>query len=280
MLYFGTAGIPHSAKGRPHDNAVREVKRLGLDCMEVEFVYGVRMKKAEAEKVALAREESGITLTAHGPYYVNLASKEPPKKKASIERIIATARTAHIMGAKSVTFHAAFYQGRDSEEVYDIVSTELRSISEYLSAEGNEVLLRPELTGKPSQFGSLEELIRLSREVPGVAPCLDLAHMAARASGKGNSYKGIRQALDLVAEELGGPAIKDMHIHLYGIEWGAKGEIRHVPLKDTRYRWKAALRALVDAGASGVVICESPLLEEDALKLKKEYNRLKRSVKE
>jgi len=65
-----------------------------------------------------------------------------------------------------------------------------------------------------------------------------------------------------------------MHIHISGIEYGEKGEKRHLILEESDLQYKELLQALKDYHAGGTVICESPNMEEDALLLQKSYNAL------
>lgn len=280
MILFGPAGLPLTTAGKGHAQGIREVKNLGLDCMEVEFVRGVHLDEKGAKEAGLAAKECGVALTAHAPYYINLCSTDPKKARESAERVLLSARRCGRMGAGSLTFHAAFYQGRDPEAVLSEAAERLREMTAVLDKEGLEVTLRPELTGKPSQLGSLEELTALSLMVPGVEPCIDFSHLVARVSGSGNGYKGFRAALDKLAESLGEAALSQMHMHVSGIEWGPKGEVRHRRLQDSRFRWKALLRALVDARVSGILICESPDKDRDAILLKMEYTRIMRAALE
>jgi len=209
-LLFGPAGIPLSTKKKTPEEGVRECARLGLDCMELEFVYGVRMSEEGARRVREAKEESGIRLTAHGPYYINLASQEKDKLEAS--------------RAESITFHPAFIQKRPREEVLKIVAGELKAILEILKKEKVKVAVRPELTGKPSQLGSLEELVELGRMVKGILPCIDFAHLYAREAGRYNSYQDFCRVLDILVKGFGKKILKNMHIHISGIEYTEKGE--------------------------------------------------------
>ena len=126
--------------------------------MEVEFVYGVKMSRKAALSIGKLAEQKGITLTAHGPYYINLNAVEPEKVAASKERILQTARIASLFGAMSITFHAAFYLKSSPEDTYAAVKRHLDDILSVLKGEGNQVTISPEITGKPSQFGSLEKL--------------------------------------------------------------------------------------------------------------------------
>jgi len=113
------------------------IKELELDCMEVEFVHGVRIKREEAEEAGKAAAELGVTLTCHGPYYINLNSDEARKREASVKRILDTARAAHWLGAVSITFHAAFFMKKDPEEVYQVVRQALADISAYDAVKEN-----------------------------------------------------------------------------------------------------------------------------------------------
>ena len=133
--------------------------------------------------------------------------------------------------------------------------------------------IRPEAAGKLSQFGSLEEILNLSTEIEGLAPCIDFAHWHAR-SGRFNSYPEFTSILLQVKERMGGAALDDMHIHISGIAYSKKGEIKHLNLKESDFQYTELLKALNDYDASGIVICESPNLEEDALLLQATYKEI------
>jgi deoxyribonuclease-4 len=274
MILFGTAGIPICAKGKGIAEGIREVKRLGLDAMEVEFVRGVRMDQATAKKARDAAREAGVALTVHAPYYINLCSLDAATAEASVQRVLAAARKCRELGGQSVTFHAAFYQGRDRDEIFRTVAGSLKEILSVLKKEGNKVRIKPELTGKPSQWGSLDELIRLGRAVRSVRPCIDFSHLVARGAGANNNYQEFCAALAAVKQGLGAGALAELHMHASGIEWTKKGERRHVMFEESRLQWKALLRALDDFNVSGIMLCESPVMEHDALVLKKEYRKL------
>jgi deoxyribonuclease-4 len=241
--------------------------------MEVEFVYGVRMNRETALSAGKVAAQKGIALTAHGPYYINLNAVEPEKVSASKERILQTARIANFFGARSITFHAAFYLKSSPEETYAVVKRHLEEILNILRDEGNQVSVRPELTGKPSQFGNLEELLQLSTELDGLAPCIDFSHLHAR-TGKANSYREFVDILAQVGENLGRQALDNMHIHVSGIAYGKKGEVKHLMLSDSDFRYVELLQAFKERKIKGMVICESPVMEDDALLLQKTYMEL------
>jgi len=124
--------------------------------------------------------------------------------------------------------------------------------------------------GKKTQFGSLDEVLALCREVEGLLPCIDFSHLHAREASE-NSYRYFGHVLRKAEKKLGKAVTSDMHIHIAGILYGDRGEIKHLDLQKSDFNFDALLKALQDEGAAGMVICESPNLEGDALMLKDLY---------
>lgn len=272
-LLFGTGGTPHSAKLPSTIAGIERIAELGLGCMEIEFVQGVRMSEESAIQVGKIAARAGIKLSAHAPYFINFNAHEPEKITASQERLLQTARIASLCGAESIVFHAAFYLGDSPEKAYDTVRKYLGEALTQLKKEGNRVWIRPETTGKTSQFGTPEEILDLCTELEGLAPCLDFAHWHAR-TGDFNSYDEFASILKRLKERLGRAAVDNMHIHVSGIAYGGKGEIKHLNLKESDLQYVELLKALKDYDAKGIVICESPSLEEDAMLLQATYSNL------
>ena len=65
-LLFGTAGIPISTPERNTLNGIEHVRKLGLDCMELEFVHSVNISEEKAPLVKEAAERSNVLLSCHG----------------------------------------------------------------------------------------------------------------------------------------------------------------------------------------------------------------------
>jgi len=272
-LVFGTAGIPNPLKAKTTQGGIELLYKLGLSCMEVEFVKGVNMTPATARDVARVATKRGIRLSAHAPYFINLNAREPEKVRASRERIVQTARITALLGGESVVFHPAYYLKDEPDKVYATVKTNLEQIVARLKIEGNRVCIRPEVMGKDSQFGTLEEVLQLCAEVEGVAPALDFAHWHAR-TGKVNSYNEFIAVLKKVEKRLGRAALDNLHIHVSGIRYGEKGENNHLNFAESDFNYEALVMALKDYKVKGMVICESPNLEDDAQLLKQAYEKL------
>ena len=272
-LLFGTGGTPHSSRTPSTVDGIKRIAELGLGCMEIEFVQGVRMGEAAARLVAETAAREGVKLSAHGPYFVNLNAREPEKIIASQGRILQTARIASMCGAESIVFHAAYYLGDPPEKTYNTVKKNLAEVMNQLKRENNRVWVRPEVMGKPTAFGTVDEVLNLCTELERVGICLDFAHWHARSGGF-NSYPEFISILQQIKQRLGDEGLDNMHIHFSGIAYGKKGEIKHLNLKESDLQYVALLRALKDLHAKGLVICESPNLEEDALLLQETYKNL------
>lgn len=272
-LLFGTAGIPHSAKGSGTLAGIRRVKELGLGAMELEFVQQVNVSAQAIPDVRKAAADEGIVLTCHGQYYVNLASPEKAKLEASKKRMLHAARTVADCGGWSITWHLAFYQGQSKDKVFAMVKSGVQEVLRQLTDEGKELWVRPETTGKPTQWGDLRECIRLSQDLEHVLPCVDFAHLHARTNGEENTLEEFRAQLALLEKELGRECLDNMHIQVAGINYSEKGERNHLNLADSDFNYNDLLKAWKEFRIKGVVIAESPNIEGDAMMLQKMWKQ-------
>src|SRR3989338_9217163 len=273
-LLFGTGGIPISTKNPDIHEGIKQVNSLGLEAMELEFVHSVFIKKDNAEKVNETAEKQKVVLTAHASYYINLNSTEKQKIGASKSRIIQAAKIAYLCGGYSVCFHPGYYMKSTNEQAYEMFRKEIKYVMNSLKDENIKIWVRPETTGKVSQIGSFEECLKISKDVEGVLPCIDFAHLHARTNGKNNTKEEFHEILTKYEKALGKKALENMHIHMSGINYGEKGEKNHLVLKDSDMNYKDLMKTLKEFKCKGVVICESPNLEADALLMKKTYNSL------
>lgn len=278
-LVFGTVGAPQSTPRRPGGSpgAIAHIRALGLDALELAWVHGVSARPTACAAIKAAHDEYGVQLSIHAPYYINLNAQTAELWAASRERLLQAARMGFLAGAQDIVFHPGSYHHQDPEQVYRTARDRLAEVAQTLAREGVAVILRPETTGKGALFGALDETIRLSQDIPGVLPCVDIAHVHARAgNGSMNSYAEFMAALKLIKKELGKEGLHNLHIHLSGIAYSPKGEREHLMLEQADLDYTAFLQALVDIGARGRVLCESPIQETDALLLQKTYRQLVR----
>lgn len=260
MIRVGPAG----SGGLGNLKGIQKAARMKLDCMEVEFTYGVRMSMDEAREVGALAKEKGLALSVHAPYYINLASDEKEKIVASKKRILDTCERAHVLGARNVVFHAGFYQKKTGAQTYRLIKKAILEIQRTITRNRWKVKLCPEITGKPSQFGSLEELLQLMQET-GCGICVDFAHLYARQQGE-IDYTQILKKLP-----------KSFHAHFSGIAYGDKGERKH--LNTTQKFFEPLAEALIKCNADVTLINESPRPHKDAAMMKRVLRGLLESRK-
>ncbi|MAG47175.1 hypothetical protein CL617_01095 [archaeon] len=269
-LRFGTAGIPRSTNGDTVQG-IKDVREMGLENFELEFVRSVNIKKEKAPEVKKAAKENDVILTCHAPFYINLNSEDVKKFHASISYITSSAKILSLCGGYSVCFHPGYYQKQDPKVVYGKIKEGIKKIVKEVQEYDNKIWIRPETQGKPTQFGNLKEVLQLSQEVEQVMPCIDFSHMHAYTNGKYNTTEEFNSILQDVEKTLGKKGLNNMHIHLTGIDYSEKGEKKHLILKDSDMNYKDLIKTWKDFKIKGVVVSESPNIEEDALLMQKEY---------
>lgn len=263
---FGTVGTPKNKPKSPGGSVggIYYLDQIGLGALELGWVRSVRVSEKSAQKIKEAAQERDIALSVHAPYYINLNAdtEEWPKSR---KRLLDAARAGFQSGATDIVFHPGSYFGSPPADVLEVVLPRLEECLAELRAENNPVVLRPETMGKGAMLGSLEDTLELST-LEGVEPCLDFAHLHARpGDGTMNSTEEWLAALTAYQDTLGAGSLDRLHCHLSGIAYTEKGEQNHLVLAESDFDLEALFRALLEVGAGGRILCESPTLEEDAL---------------
>lgn len=269
-LLFGISGLPIGSgiKRINYASGINYVKSIGLDAMELLFVRNVNVTDKNKDIILKTKLDNDFYLSAHGSHYINLNADEAEKQEQSMERIIKAVEGLSKVKGKSLIFHPGFYLKDSKEEAYNTIKENL------LKLPHEEVDFRLETTGKGTQFGTLEELVSLCKEVKSCKLCIDFSHIHARGNGCLKDYKDFAKILQYVLNELGRPALDDMHIHMGGINYNEKGEKHHLPLLESDFNYIECLKAIKDFNVKGCVILEGPLVEKDALLLKDTYKKL------
>ncbi len=260
-ISLGPAGIPTVSKDRTTEGGIKTVKELKLQAMEVEFVRNVYLTNEAAKKTGEAAKYYGIELSVHAPYFVNLCN--PQKQKVSIWRIMQSVERAAYMGANVVVFHPGFYGSLAKERACEIVRKAAKQMSEAIRNKKWDVNLGLETTGKHVQFGTLDEIIQVCREVKNCVPVVDFAHIYARNGGKIN-YGEIFDKL----EEL---ELKHVHCHFTGVEFSDKGERFHLTIDRKKPDFEPLAGEILGRKMDITIISESPVLEQDSLVMKKVF---------
>jgi deoxyribonuclease-4 len=272
---FGPAGVPPTF--RMMKAALSDVPKLlrdeGLDAFEYQAVrWGAKpqIKREEAEKLGSEAKERDVWLSLHGSYFINFCGGKEVIE-ASKQRLIACATAASWMSAHIVVFHPGFYGKRPQKEVFRSCLEAVKETVETLKNLGIEnVKIGPETMGKPSQFGSLDEILSLCEEVEQTQPVIDWAHLHARDKGRFKTIDDFRRVVEEIERRLGTEAVKNMHCHFTKVEYTEKGEKCHHIMDEANYGPDFAMLAKVIAEykLNPVIISESPILDLDAIKMR------------
>lgn len=273
---FGTVGSPINTPKKPGGSvgSIQYSATIGLDAMELGWVQSVRVSEETCALINQASSASDVSISVHAPYYINLNARDDEWPK-SRQRLMDAAHYGNLAGATDIIFHPGSYFEKPPAEVLKVAIPRLQGCVDELRAAGNPVCLRPETMGKSAMLGSLEDTIEMSRSIPGVHPCIDFAHLHARpGDGTFNSLPEWSESLEKYSKILGAEALRQLHIHLSGIEYGPKGEKNHLPVEESDLKLRELFQALFDFKAAGRILCESPIMEEDAIFMKKTWREV------
>ncbi|MFH1452056.1 MAG: TIM barrel protein [archaeon] len=257
-IKFGPAGLGSVKEAISN---LEEYSRLGFEACEIAFTYGAYIEKEDAKRIGKVAKKLGIFLSIHASYFINLNSEEPEKIEASKKRILKCCEIGHYLGAKRIIFHPGFYSGMNSREASIKIKESILELREVIKQNGWDVELCPEIMGKKNVFGSIEEISDLVKDA-GCSFCIDFAHIYARNGGR-NEFEKIRENFPE----------KKWHCHFSGIEYGEKGERKHLvtPIEE----WKKVLDFLKELDKDVVLICESPKPVEDSIVGKKIWEEIR-----
>ena len=271
---FGPAGTPLAFKEL--NQQITELPSFlrveELDALEYQAVrWGQvpQIKRENAEKLGSNARQNDIWLSMHGSYFISLQSKAAVAE-ASKKRLLACAMAAQWMNAHVLVFHPGFYMGHSRREVLKLSIEIISKVVADMKSLGIGAKLGLETMGKRSQFGSLDEVLAVCERVEQTAPVVDWGHIHARTQGMLRTRDDFVRVIDEIEKRLGTDAVKNLHCHFSRIEFSAKGEKRHHTLDETRYGPDFSILAgvIVELGLTPVTICESPLIDVDAQKMR------------
>ncbi|MCA1813400.1 MAG: TIM barrel protein [Halobacteriales archaeon] len=270
MLWIGPAGVPLSCKGRTPLEGVQHCQELGLNAMELQFVRGVRMDDEYAKQVGTLAKELGVKISAHAPYYTNLAADDDKIVQKSIDKITLTARVADLLGSDVVVCHPGFYTSLTKKETLKKAVGSLEAILQYFEEGKFKVKLGLEVMGKQQTFGDLDEVLAMCQEVSGVVPVIDFGHVHARTNG------GLKTTADFqeVFDKFEPLKMSNWYTYFTGITYSNGSELHHVPIKKGDLDFDKLVEVILDQDYDVTIISNSPIIEHDAMFMKIHIERM------
>ena len=272
---FGPAGVPREFKElkRRVSEFPKYLHEEGLDAFEYQAVrWGPKpqMKREAAEELGANAKEHDVWLTLHGSYFINLCGEDETIEK-SIGRLISCVTAADWMGAHRVVFHPGFYGKRSPQEALRVCIKAMKEALERIKALGiTRVYLGPEIMGKMSQLGSLNEILTLCESVDQTQPTIDYGHLHARGSGAIKTKDDYAKILYEVENRLGSDVLVNLHCHYTPVEYTKRGEKKHHPMPEPGFGpdFKSFAELIAELGLKPVIISESPLLDRDSIRMR------------
>ena len=271
---FGPAGVPPMFRllGATLADVPRLLHEEGLDAFEYQASrWGPKpqMKQQDAQKLGAEARKNDVKLSMHGSYFVNLSGKKDVVE-ASKRRLIACATAADWMGAYVMVFHTGFYGRFEKSFAFKTCLDALKEVSALMKSLGLKVKLGPETMGRKFQVGTLDEILTICEQVEGTQLVIDWSHLHAINLGTFKETEDFRGVAEKVEQRLGTEALKSMHCHFSKIEFSSQGEKRHHTLDEEKYgpEFRMLAEVIVDFGLHPTMICESPILDVDARRMK------------
>ena len=250
------------------------VKNRGLDLFEYSFGQGYRMTTETALKLGEEFKKEGIVLSLHAPYFINFANPDEEMFTKSIGYINTGIKFMKSLQADRMVFHPASCGKQTREEAVSLMTNRLKEIMPTFEEELGDKYLCPETMGKVMQIGTYKEIIDLCTISEKLIPTFDFGHINALTQGSLKSAEDYKRIFDYSFEKLGEERTKNAHIHFSRIQYGAKGEIRHLTFEDKLYGpyFEDLVNVLIDYDMACHVICESSgTMAEDSKTMKDIY---------
>lgn len=252
QLRYGVAGLKDP---RDLEGSVDYLVESGFAACEVQFVKEFTLKESEARKLGQLARDNGISLSVHAPYFAQLTTADPDRRKQHLGALHHSCKLASAMGATVVVCHPGSHHGLAGEQLHEQVDAALEALGPRVVDLG--VKLGLETCGRRSQFGSLGDLALLVPRHSFTTVVIDYAHIHALSNGSLNSPEALAALFTYITQQFAYEQLWPLHTHFSDNAYGPGGELRHV-----RYGEGTLRIGNVVAGASRFDLALTVISEE------------------
>jgi deoxyribonuclease-4 len=253
-IRLGPSGLPDLPS---FEDAAAWLAEEGYGAVEIGFVSGFWLSYDDAPDLAATLRERDIVVSVHAPLAAFMGHVEREKKfKMALGMLDHTAGLAKAVGAGVIVFHPGFLLGRSREQTIRDVVDQLGDLRARLASKDRLVPFGIEVMGRVRDFGSIDDVIEISRQVDFVRPVIDFAHMHATSDGAYTDVDAFASALE-AADEVMEPSAP-FHIHFSDIAYANRNETKHLPYGEGTLRAEPLREALLRFDRPATVISESP----------------------
>lgn len=276
-IKFGPAGNAQSfadAGFKATVDAPRWLHEMGLNAYEYQCGRGVNIGEETARKIAAQAALHDIAMSLHAPYYINLSNRDEDRVQKNIGYVLASCQAATWLGADRIVVHTGGVGKQSRTKAFENTKENVRDILNAVEQAGYTTTICLEAMGKQSVIGSAEEIFELVALDDRLLPCIDFGHLNARTCGKCSTEEEFAQVLDLMENTIGTERARVFHSHFSHIEYGPKGEVRHLTFADEQYGpdFSPLAKLIAQRGWTPRFICESAGTQaEDAKQMMEMY---------
>lgn len=276
-IRFGPSGNSNSFYEDGHKATVEApkwVSERNLNAFEYSFGKGIRISSTAASEIAEEAEKYDIEISVHAPYFINFASDDEVKANNSTMYLVNSLKTLEHFKGRRCVFHSGSQGKLDRSTAVKNIDYMIKKTLEVIYSEGlDKYIICPETMGKQAQIGTVDEVIEICKLDKIIYPCCDFGHINAVTQGTLKSKKDFDYIFDKMIEKLGFEKVKSMHVHFSKIEYGAKGEIRHLTFSDKIYgpNYEHFIESVIDHKLEPFVLSESDGTQAEDAKLMRDY---------
>ena len=252
-MKIGVAGIPVDYKKKGIIKGIEGIKDLGLDALEYQMGRGITLSPEKAQEIGECGKQYKVEISVHAPYYLNFSVKDESLQKwtGALRQAIGLAKLMH----SSITvIHPGWVVKNMEREL--CLKNIISNLQEFTPV-GIETM------GKINAMGHFKEVLQICSNT-GHKPVLDFAHIHALTPLR--SKDDFLTIFEEVETELGHQS--HFHAHFTAVEVLNGEEKKHLPVEKGEPHFMYLAETVKEMGYNVTVICESPELDRDAVKMK------------
>jgi bifunctional non-homologous end joining protein LigD len=252
-IRFGISRLP------PEDGKDAEfldgLVEKGHTALELPFVDGFPWKEKRCSDFGELAASRGLRLSVHAPYFAGLTLPDDDRGRQSLAALEHTMKLGRWLGAPVIVAHFGSNYSEDPEVLMGRIRERLDQVSPKVTGLG--VGLGLETAGNQRSFGSLGDIAQLASEYEFVRPVVDWAHLHAMTGGGLTSKEAFSSVLAFIRAQFPGWMISPLQTQFSDNEFGATGEIRHIPYGQGTLRVGPLVDAVMEADMAMILISEA-----------------------
>ena len=258
--------------------APKWIHDIGLNAYEYSFGRGYRMSNEVALKIGEEAKKYDVKVSVHAPYYINFANPDDEMAEKSYNYVLTGLKLLKSMKGEHLVVHIGSTSKQSREVAVSNIYKRLSELEQrVISAGFADLKICFETMGKQAQIGTWKEIIDFCCESQLFVPTFDFGHIYALGCGKFGSLEDYLEIFNYAIEKLGFDKVKNCHIHFSKIEYGEKGEIRHLNYDNCNYgpNFEPCAMAIKQLKLTPTIICESAdFMATDSLMYKHIYENI------